>query len=194
MKTLQPKYLIIAILTFIVSIAATAQDVYKLNEENSNLSVTGTSSLHDWEMEATGFSAETRLRLEDDSISEIEYVKFSTPVTKLESGKNTMDTKAQDALRAKKFPQIKFTLEGDKSLAFSGKSTIDGQLTVAGKTREIEVPVRIDILSDRKFTASGKLALKMSDFGIEPPTAFFGTIKTDNEVKVKFDFEFTKSI
>jgi hypothetical protein len=33
----------------------------------------------------------------------------------------------------------------------------------------------------------------MSDFGIDPPTAVMGTIKTGDDVVVKFDFEFNRS-
>ena len=52
------------------------------------MSVPGTASWHDWEMKATGFSAETGLKIEDGSVSEIQYIKFSAPVSGLESGKN----------------------------------------------------------------------------------------------------------
>jgi|AntRauTorckE6833_2_1112554.scaffolds.fasta_scaffold03256_2 polyisoprenoid-binding protein YceI len=194
MNKLNFKHLTIGILIFLFAVTATAQNVYKLNEKNSKLSVTGTSSLDDWEMEATGFSAETGLKLADGSVSEIQYIKFSAPVAKLESGKNIMDNKANDALQEKKFSQIKFILKGDKPLAWSGKNTsLNGMLTIAGKTKEIKVPMDFNIVSDRQFKASGKVRLKMSDFGIEPPTAIFGTLKTDDEVEVKFDFEFNRA-
>lgn len=187
------KYLLISILASLFAITATAQNVYTLNEKNSKLSVLGTSSLHDWEMEAIGFTAETGLKLDGNAVSEIQYIKFSAPVSGLNSGNNTMDNKAHDALREKKFPQIKFTLKGDGSPALFGKSVkLTGMLTIAGKTKEFNVPVDFTISSDRKFTASGKAHLKMSDFGIEPPTAFFGTLKTGNEVEMKFNFEFSK--
>ncbi len=192
MKKINFKYLTIGILAFLFAITATAQNVYKLNEKNSKLSVTGTSSLHDWEMEATGFIAETGLKLADGSVSEIQYVKFSAPVAKLESGKNIMDNKAHDALKEKKFPQIKFILKEGGVSVLSGKAELTGILTVADKSKEIKLPVDFNISSDRQFKASGKVRLKMSDFGIEPPTAFFGTLKTDNEVEVKFDFEFSR--
>ena len=193
MKNLNFKHLIIGLLTLLFAITATAQNVYKLDERNSKLSVTGTSSLDDWELKATGFSAETGLKLEDGSVSEIQYIKFTTPVSELESGKNIMDNKAHDALKEKKFPQIKFTLKGDRPLALSGKNaTLDGMLTIAGKTKEIKIPVDFNIFSDRQFTVSGKVRLKMSDFGIAQPTAFFRTLKTDDEVEVKYNLEFTK--
>lgn len=193
MKNLNFKYLIIGLLAFLLAITTNAQDVYELNTKNSNLRVTGTSSLHDWEMIATGFSAETGLKLEGNAVSEIQFVEFTSPVAGLESDKNIMNKKAHDALKEKKFPQIKFTLKGDGPCTVSGKNAdIAGVLTLAGKTKEIKAPVDFTILSDRQFTVSGKVRLKMSDFGIDPPTALFGTVKTDDEVEVKYKFEFTK--
>ncbi len=194
MKKINFKHLTIGILASLFAITATAQNVYKLNEKTSKLSVTGTSSLHDWEMKSTGFSAETGLKLADGSISEIQYIKFSTPVSALESGKNIMDNKAHNALKEKKFPQIIFALKGDGALILAEKSTsLTGMLTIAGKIKEIKVPVDFSIISERQFKARGTVRLKMSDFGIEPPTAFFGTLKTDDEVEMKFDFEFNRS-
>lgn len=193
MRILNFKNLSASILVLLFVITATAQNVYTLNEKNSKLSVTGTSSLHDWEMTATGFTAETGLKLEGNAVSEIQYIKFSVPVSGLESGKNMMDNKAYEALQEKKFPQIKFALKEGVAPALSGKSAeLTGMLTIAGKTKEVKVPVDFIISPDQQFTASGKVPLKMSDFGIEPPTVFFGTITTNNEVEVKFNFEFNK--
>lgn len=193
MRNLNFKYLSISILTLLLTVTATAQNVYTLNEKNSNLTVSGTSSLHDWEMEATGFSAETGLKLEGNAVSEIQYVNFTAPVSGLKSDKNIMKNKARDALKEKEFPQIKFTMKENGPHAVSGgNANITGMLNLAGKTKEIKAPVDFTILSDRQFSVSGKVRLKMSDFGIDPPTAILGTIKTDDEVEVNYDLEFTK--
>ena len=34
--------------------------------------------------------------------------------------------------------------------------------------------------------AEGELPLLMTDFGVKPPTAMFGTLRTDNKITVKF--------
>ncbi|MDA3819878.1 MAG: YceI family protein [Candidatus Delongbacteria bacterium] len=193
MRNLRFKYLSLSIMTLLFAITATAQNVYKLNAKNSSLTVTGTSSLDDWELKATGLGAETGLKLKGSVVSEIEYVKFTSPVKGLKSDKNNMRRKARKALKRRKFPQIKFTMKGDEPHTVSGKNAdITGMLTVAGKTKEIIAPVDFTVSSDRQFTVSGKVRLKMSDFGIDPPTAFFGTLKTGDEVEVKYNLEFTK--
>ena len=42
-------------------------------------------------------------------------------------------------------------------------------------------------LADGTVKATGVVTIKMTDFGIHPPTAIFGRIKTGNEVKVNFE-------
>lgn len=194
MKNLNYKILITGLLTLLFTITATAQNVYRLDEGNSQLSVSGTSTLGDWELEASDFSAETGLNLEDGSVSEIQYVNFTAPVSELESGKNAMDNKAHEALKEEEFPQIQFSLEGDTPQTVTGNNAnITGMLTLAGETREITVPVDFNIVSGQQFTVSGEVRLKMSDFGIDQPTAFFGTLQTDDEVEVSYNLEFDRS-
>jgi hypothetical protein len=36
------------------------------------------------------------------------------------------------------------------------------------------------------YVLTGQLPIRMSDYGIKPPTAMMGTIKTGNDVKVTF--------
>ncbi|MCK9270144.1 MAG: YceI family protein [Bacteroidales bacterium] len=93
----------------------------------------------------------------------------------------------------KRIPPDKICPERGRGSRFIRESAeLTGMLTIAGKTKEVKVPVDFIISPDQQFTASGKVPLKMSDFGIEPPTVFFGTITTNNEVEVKFNFEFNK--
>jgi polyisoprenoid-binding protein YceI len=194
MESKNLKYLIIGVFTLLFTSTATAQNVYTLNKKNSKLTVSGTSSLHDWEMEATGFSAETGLTLKGNAVLEIQYVEFTSPVDGLESDKNIMNNKAHDALKEKKSPQIKFHIEREGvKLLSENKAELTGKLTTAGKTKEIKVPVDFTISSELQFKVRGKVPLKMSDFGVEPPTAILGTVKTDDEVEVDFNFEFYRS-
>lgn len=194
MKTFSFKYLSISILTLWLGGSTNAMNVYQLNEKNSELIVKGTASKHDWEMEATKFSAETGMKLEGNNVSEIQFVELTTLVSGLESDKKLRDKKAHEVLEAEIFPEIKYTMRGIEPYVVSGKSSnISGLLTVGGKTTDITAVVDFNVLSDRHFKVSGKVRLKMSDFGIEPPTAFLGMIKVDDEVEVEFNLEFEKA-
>ena len=41
---------------------------------------------------------------------------------------------------------------------------------------------------DGSVQVTGSVSMKMSEFGIEPPTAMFGTLTTGDEVTIEFNF------
>jgi polyisoprenoid-binding protein YceI len=191
MKTFKINTLLISALVFL-TIGTKAQDYYKLQPANSKLIVEGTSTVHDWQVESTEFNAETVLKMNGDNVSQVSHVEFTSPAESLKSGKRLMDSKIQEALDTKNHPEIKFTLKGEKVVS-GGNATIPGLLTIAGKTKEVNVNVDFDALNPQKFNVSGELPLKMSEFNIDPPTAMMGTIRTGDEVLVKFNLEFQRS-
>ncbi len=194
MKNLKFNSILVSILAILFLTNVQAQDLYKLQSTKSKLIVTGTSSLHDWEMEAVGFSAETMIRLEGNNVAEIKHVEFSLPASGLNSGKRIMDNKAHEALNEKKFPVIKFSIDKNSNIEnLEGKTDVTGLLTLAGKSKKVKVTIDFDIETSLSFQVSGSVPLKMSDFGIEPPTAMMGAMKTGNEVEVSFNLIFLKS-
>jgi polyisoprenoid-binding protein YceI len=191
MKKIKIYTLIISILV-ITAIGTHAQDNYKLQPTNSKLLVEGTSTVHDWQVESTEFNAETVLKMDENNVSQVSHVEFTSPAESLKSGKKLMDTKMQEALKIKNHPDIKFSLKGEKVIS-GEKATIPGLLTIAGKTKEINVTVDFDAKNPQRFTVTGQVPLKMTDFNIDPPTAMMGTIKTGDEVLVKFELEFERT-
>src|SRR5690554_3777079 len=106
-----------------------AQDFYKLHPANSKLVVEGTSTVHDWQVEATEFDATTRLSINENAVSHIADVSFTTPSAGLQSGKKIMDNKIQEALKTKQHPQIKFELKDAKAVN-GDQAKIAGKLTI----------------------------------------------------------------
>ncbi len=191
MKNLKFYTLVFSALTF-MAVAVNGQDVYKLQPQNSKLTVVGTSTVHDWEVETKEFNAETNLQVNQNSVSQVSRVLFTTPAESLKSGKRLMDSKIQEALKTKKHPEIKFSLKENEAIN-GEKGTISGLLTIAGETKEVDVTVNFDAQNPGRLGVKGELPLKMSDFNIDQPTAMMGTIKTGDEVVVKFDLEFLRS-
>lgn len=191
MKILKLYTLVFSALT-VFAFSTQAQVVYKLQPENSKLLVEGTSTVHDWEVEATEFNAETQLKVENNSVAQISHVLFTTQAESLKSGKNLMDRKIQDALKTNKHPEITFSLKGNEAIT-GEEATISGMLTIAGQAREVDVTVNFDAQNPQTLGVTGEVPLKMSDFNIDQPTAMMGTIKTGDEIKVKFDLEFLRT-
>lgn len=191
MKNLKFYTLVISALT-ILAVGTQAQDVYKLQPGNSKLVVEGTSTVHDWEVKATEFNAETHLKVENNSVSQVSHVLFTTQAESLKSGKGLMDKKIQEALKTNKHPEITFSLKENEAIN-GEKATISGMLTIAGQTREVDVTINFDSQNPQKFGVTGEVPLKMSDFKIDQPTAMLGSIKTGDEIQVKFDLEFLRT-
>jgi len=192
MKNIKTNALVLSMIFAFIAVHTNAQQVFEINSSNSSMIVKGTSSLHDWEMETTDFDASTKLEITDEKVSEILNVSFSTPVKKLSSDKWIMDKNAHEALEEDDHPKIIFSLKADDDIKLQGKNvTIPGNLTIAGKSREVSVLCTYNIISPRQLKVTGNADLKMSDFGIDPPTAMLGTLKTDDDITVEFEMEFT---
>lgn len=180
------------ILLFIVGLTSQATMVgqQSVNTEKSQLSIFGTSSLHDWEIEAENFTGNSDITLKDDNLV-INKLSFNVPVKSLKSGKSAMDDNTYKALKAKDHPTISYKLEK----VISAKPSSDGfdlrtsgLLTIAGTTKTIEMPVKANTVNGIQFT--GETTFNMSDYGVDPPTALFGTIKTGDKVTIKFNVNY----
>jgi polyisoprenoid-binding protein YceI len=94
------------------------------------------------------------------------------------------------ALKADDVPQISYILGTfDVQPADSTSYTLKtvGSLTIAGTEKTVNMDVNTKRLEDGTLRADGELALLMTDFGVKPPTALLGTLRTHNDIKVKFE-------
>jgi polyisoprenoid-binding protein YceI len=176
-------------LFLILTYTAKSQIVFKVDPV-SKMIITGTSTLHDWTSEVTMSKGTASFIADQGKITGISRLSLEIPIESIKNDKSLMNTKTYEALRSDEFPVIRFNMV--KLVKFSGNSmTASGTLTIAGKSREIELFVDLLKTADDKIIVRGEKSLKMSDFGVEPPTALMGTIKTGDEITVKFETTFT---
>ncbi|WP_010420501.1 YceI family protein [Anaerophaga thermohalophila] len=185
-KSILKNELILAL--FIVPQLLTGQNI-KLTGDNNSVKASGTSTLHDWEMDMTTFDATAQLENRDNGSYIISEARFSANANDLSSEKSMMRNKAHEALKAEKHPEIKFEQTGNLEIAGNrnGHYTIVGNLTIAGETKPIEIALNANISPQKEVSVSGETTLKMTDFDVEPPTVMFGTIKTADEVTINFN-------
>ncbi|MBW2962139.1 YceI family protein [Mesonia aestuariivivens] len=164
---------------------ATAQQ-FTVQPENSKLSVSGTSTLHDWECVAETFKGNISAKIENDQIVSIDKFNFQFQVEDLKSGKSAMDNKTYDALKEKKHPTI--TYNGTAVVMNGHSATFSGTMKIAGKEREMVTKVKMNY-SNGVIKLSGAKAFNLTDFNMDPPTAVFGTIKTGDEVKIHYNIQ-----
>ena len=97
-------------------------------------------------MEAQNFNGETSVKVNDANSINFNQIEFNTQVSDIKSDNRIMDNKTHDALKEDKYPEISFSLKPDEAIIEAGKkSVIKGQLTIAGKTREMDVPVNLEL-------------------------------------------------
>jgi polyisoprenoid-binding protein YceI len=164
---------------------------YKLDPSNSNLTVFGTSNVHDWEIKAE--SQQGNLVLNSDN--DIKSLQISIEAEGLKSGKSGMDKNTYKALNTKSYKTIEFkytkTTSIDKKDDNSYKLTIQGDLKVNGVTKNISMTIDVQV-TNNNVSFTGKKTIKMTEFEVEPPTALLGTIKTGDEVTISFNSKFNK--
>ncbi|MEQ8237672.1 MAG: YceI family protein [Cyclobacteriaceae bacterium] len=148
----------------------------------SKVTILGTSSIHDWESTVGEFDFSAKM--EGDTLKSIEgFLKTKS----IESGKSIMNSKTYDALEAESFPKIIFT--SDFLVRDGNTFEGSGKVQIAGKEKIIPMKVNFDAAKPMVFT--GEVPLRMTDFGIDPPTAMFGTMTTGDEIKIQYKISMT---
>lgn len=157
-----------------------------------NFKVSGTSTLHDWDMIAKeGVKGAMKASLNGSTIKEISELKITLPVQALKSGKSAMDKKAYEALDSKLNPNFYYVLT-DVEVISGEEIKAKGKLTIAGYSKEVYMKVGYKV-DNGTVTFTGEHPVTFDEFTLEPPSALFNTIKTGNELKIAFKVQF-KSI
>ena len=180
-------------------------------QPESKVKIAGQGSMHDWSVEGkiiTGlievgpdFPTAPRQELKPGKVEA--RVEASIPVTSLKNVDATgkpfggkMDTMMHLLLSERTAPNIAYHSEdlvlksSPKTEAAAYEFASQGSLVVAGVTNLISMPVFVTPLGGKKLKITGKIAVKMTDFGIQPPALQSQTdpkSKTSQEIKLAYD-------
>lgn len=181
---------VVLLLMLLFNINLYSQD-YTINKANSTITVSGTSSLHDWDIISNRFSG--KIQIKDFTTGQIENLQVYIDSETLKSGKNAMDKKTYKALKTSEFKNITFSMVKIKSSEKIDDATfemrVEGKLTICGVTKLKTIDFLLTKVG-KELNATGSCMVKMTDFKVEPPTALLGTIKTGDDIKIKFNANF----
>lgn len=161
--------------------------------EESEVRVEGTSSLHDWSAEGTSIAGMMEITGGGGLLDGGTLTKgnLTIPVGGLDTDNNTMNKKMRAALKADTYSTITYQLvSATLTGAPEGNSfqiLATGELTLAGVSKTIEVKLDGQDLGGGKLRLIGSYALQMTEYGMKPPSAMLGTIKTGDMVTIHFD-------
>lgn len=160
----------------------------------STMWMTGTSNLHEWSCDVSpvvGALFVAQDEAEDSAPTKWVAGRVTVTGSAIDCDNGTMNRKLREAIKTEQHPQIVFDISGVESAVPGEDGWFDlratGALKLAGKERLLEVSARGKRVAEGSYRFTGSTALLMTDFGIDPPTAIFGTLKTGDEVTVRFD-------
>jgi len=181
-------------LVAISPLRASAQDVTSpLTLASATVSIAGTSNIHEWTAATTDVRV-TRIALAKGvsgagvlaaalNPGAVEAFEIAIRTAALSSPKDGVDKNMHKALKAEQFKDITFRL-----LRLEAKPALRaiGMLTIAGVEREVAFELKTTATATA-LTITGEVPLLMTDYGITPPKAMLGMLKTDPKITVKFE-------
>jgi hypothetical protein len=184
---------------------AAAQGLQMTIKPDSKLELAGSSNVHDWSCKSTAFAAKVEVdsgfatHAFADLARPINKVSVTIPVITLKCGHKKMDSNMYEALNTEKYPEIQYTL--DSYTIDAATATADtfiantvGDLTVSGKTIKVSIPIKTTRLLGGTARGEGTVALKMTDFGIKPPVAMLGALRTRDAITISFNVLLDRSV
>ena len=187
--------LLTTVATALLAAGAGAQVTPLAVAPESKVIILGKSNVNSWSCATSAFVTSVDVGVGPRRDTSKRVVKpdvglwVTVPVRSLECGRNRMNQDLYRTLKADSFPEIRFVLASYRALQTlvvpdSFWVTAVGDLTVAGKTKTVEVKLGGERESNGDVRAEGGVKLLMTDFGISPPTALFGFIRTKNAIEV----------
>jgi len=119
---------------------------------------------------------------------DVKAVQVTVPAEKMDCGNGKMNDHMRNALKVTENPTISFTLK-DYDVAKNADGiagTINGTLDLGGVKKPISLQATGASVGGM-LHVNGVYELRMTDYGLKPPSLMFGRIKVGETVKVGFD-------
>lgn len=170
-----------------------AQTNYQSN--NGQVTVKGTSTLHDWDMKSSKGQTKATFGISGDQVTSITALTFSVAAESLKSDKSGLDKNAYKALNTDKHKQISFTMTSGTVTAGAGnklKITATGNLTISGQSKRVTLTADGQYNpTDKSITVNGSTKFKMSEYQVKAPVLMMGTIKTGDDITIDYQVKLT---
>jgi hypothetical protein len=178
---------------FVLTAPAAAQDS-PLTMTAARVSIAGTSNIHEFTASTSDVKL-AQLALADGigganlfnaivNPGALQAFEIAVKAGTLTSPKDGLDKNMWKALKTSAHPDIVFKLT--RLDGKPGALRAVGLLTIAGVEKEVAFDVKA-AANASTVTVIGNVPLLMTDYGIKPPTAMLGMLKTDPKITVSFE-------
>ena len=158
---------------------------------SARVSIEGTSNIHGYTASSTAIriaAVDVDAEAEGDVLGRalepngVRAFEVVIPTASLTSPKDGIDKNMHKALKAAEHPEIRFRLRALDAAA----GTAVGQLTIAGVEKDVTLNVQVK-RQVAALAVTGTTSLLMTDYGITPPKAMLGMLKTNPKVTITFE-------
>jgi polyisoprenoid-binding protein YceI len=180
------KYILLTLIVGVLQIqVGYAQQQLFTIKNSAEVKVSGTSTIHDWDMVTEGpLQGQASINLLSGKLEGIQSLTIKVPVKSLKSGKSSMDKNAYEALKAEQFQSVDFQLISLDEIQ-SNYLMATGKLSIAGVSQTVKMKVNYQV-NGNSVLFSGILPITFTQFKLSPPTAVFNTIKTGNDLQISY--------
>jgi polyisoprenoid-binding protein YceI len=162
---------------------------------NYAVSIHGTFSIHSWSETVQKVSGGLVGTVNSDGGAAIQSIRMVMEVRSIKSDMGSvMDNKTFKALKADADPEITFLITAPfiiRSSTGGDTVSLQGHLTLAGVTRPVIMRVLSFKAAQGTLSIEGEQNIKMTDFGVKPPSALFGVMKASPDITINFKTDFT---
>jgi polyisoprenoid-binding protein YceI len=167
----------------------------QLQLDSARVTLSGTSNVHPYEASTSTVNV-TRVQVSPALAADnpdallapgaLQAFDISIAAATLTSPREGLDRNLHKALKVHQHADITFALTRLEAGQAPNKFRGIGKLTIAGVEREVALDLTVQ-KTGATLNVKGTLTLLMTDYGITPPKAMLGMLKTDPKVTVAFE-------
>ncbi len=186
-------FLLITAAAMLTSAGTDTKNTYTLSKGYA-VGIHGTSNLHDWDENVVTVTGDGAVDWASDASFDLNALNIKMEVHSIKSTEGAMmDKNTYKALKADDHPEITFALITPVKAIPVGTHTIAAKinLTIAGVTKAVDMSVTAVATAHGNIEFEGTKTIKMTDYGIKPPVALLGTMRTGDDIAIHFKTVFT---
>jgi polyisoprenoid-binding protein YceI len=185
----------LALTLALVTIPRVQANATSLQLDSAKVTLSGTSNVHPYEASTRTVKvtrAQVSPAIADEGVdalalpAAIEAFDIAIPAATLSSPREGLDKNMHKALKVQQFADITFSLTRIERATSANSFHGIGKLTIAGVQRDVTLDLTVQ-KAGATLTVKGTCALLMTDYGITPPKAMLGMLKTDPKVTIAFE-------